>query len=123
MSYLKKICAIIFISCLLSIYYIYDPTIENNIFQRCPVLVVTGKKCAGCGSQRAIHELLHGRIKSAWNYNPLFVMSLPYLFLGLYAEYGFHRHQLIRLKSLLFGYWASIIWLVIVMSFWIGRNL
>ncbi len=30
----------------------------------CPVLALTGSVCAGCGGQRAVHELAHGSTSS-----------------------------------------------------------
>jgi hypothetical protein len=39
---------------------------------QCPSRMV-GAYCPGCGSTRATHHLLHGRIDLAWEHNPLFV--------------------------------------------------
>ena len=39
-------------------YFALDPA-TNAIFPRCPFLTLTGLKCPGCGSQRAIHCPLH----------------------------------------------------------------
>lgn len=48
---------------------------------KCPLFQLTGWQCPLCGSQRAVHELLHGNIGSAWNYNPGLWISLPYFIL------------------------------------------
>jgi hypothetical protein len=37
----------------------------------------TGLLCPGCGSLRAMHQLLHGHVATAMHFNLLFVLSLP----------------------------------------------
>jgi hypothetical protein len=39
----------------------------------------TGLLCAGCGSLRALHQLLHGHLATAFAFNPLLVASLPFV--------------------------------------------
>ncbi|WP_298460020.1 DUF2752 domain-containing protein [uncultured Cellulomonas sp.] len=43
----------------------------------CPVLALTGLYCAGCGGQRAVHDLAHGDLAGAWGMNPLVVLGAP----------------------------------------------
>ena len=43
----------------------------------CPVLALTGLYCAGCGGQRAVHDLAHGDVAAAWAMNPLVVLAAP----------------------------------------------
>ncbi|WNB86859.1 DUF2752 domain-containing protein [Cellulomonas sp. ATA003] len=43
----------------------------------CPVLALTGLFCAGCGAQRAVHDLTHGDLAGAWGMNPLVVALAP----------------------------------------------
>jgi hypothetical protein len=40
---------------------------------------VTGLQCPGCGSLRALHQLLHGRFAAAFHFNAVLVCSLPFL--------------------------------------------
>ena len=42
--------------------------------------------CPGCGSQRALHSLLHLHLADALRYNALLVLSIPYIALLLFAE-------------------------------------
>ena len=67
------------------VLYAYNPA-TATFFPRCPFLVLTGLKCPGCGSQRGLHALLHGDVPLAFHYNALMVLSLPLIFLLLYAE-------------------------------------
>lgn len=67
------------------IFYTLDPSV-CRLFPRCPFLSLTGWECPGCGSQRALHSLLHLHIIDALHYNVLLVLSIPYIALLLSAE-------------------------------------
>ena len=41
---------------------------------KCPFRWFTGLDCPACGSQRAIHQLLHLNIKGAFGYNPFLIL-------------------------------------------------
>ncbi len=73
------------------VFFTFNPE-TSAIFPRCPFLVLTDLKCPGCGSQRAIHALLHGNVAAAFRYNAMMVLSLPIIFLLLYAE-AFRRQK------------------------------
>ena len=67
------------------LYFAYNPA-TSAFFPRCPFLMATGLKCPGCGSQRALHSLLHLDFMQAFHYNAFLVLSLPLLLLLLFAE-------------------------------------
>jgi hypothetical protein len=48
----------------------------------CPIYLLTGHYCAGCGALRATHDLAHGDLASAWGMNPLWVLVVPLLVAG-----------------------------------------
>jgi len=48
----------------------------------CPIHVLTGLWCPGCGALRATHDLAHGDVASAWGMNPLWVVLVPVLVVG-----------------------------------------
>ena len=101
------------------IYYVYDPA--TMPFPRCPFLVLTGWECPGCGSQRAIHSLLHLDIAAAWRYNAMLVLSIPYVVLLLVAEWLGRRRQsrlyrVVNSEVLIWSYF------VLVVAWWILRN-
>jgi hypothetical protein len=58
------------------IFFAFDPT-KVAIFPPCIFHQVTGLDCPGCGTQRALHQLLHGNIIAALRLNAMFVLSLP----------------------------------------------
>jgi hypothetical protein len=63
---------------------VFDPA-TSGVFPPCPVRYLTGWYCPGCGSLRAVHQLLHGNLRAAWAMNPLTVILLPFLTYGLGA--------------------------------------
>lgn len=104
-------------------YKYLDPAVVP-FFPRCPFRLLTGHLCPGCGSQRAIHHLLNLDLPGAWRMNPLVVIALPYLLLGLILQPLSHRSARgARLLDQLYGYQASIVVLVVIVLFWIGRNI
>lgn len=85
--------------------------------------MVTGFECPGCGSQRAFHQLLHLNIAGAFRQNPIVVLYLPYIILGLYLEYMGGKEKFPRIRDILFGKEAAIIIFTSIILFWIGRNI
>jgi hypothetical protein len=62
-----------------------DPA-TSKLFPPCPLWYLTGWYCPGCGSLRAVHQLLHGNLRAAWAMNPLTVVLLPFLAYGLVSQ-------------------------------------
>lgn len=67
------------------VYYKYDPS-ASLIYPKCPVMSLMGYPCPGCGSQRAIHSLLHLNLLDAIRYNFLVVLFIPIVFILLFAS-------------------------------------
>lgn len=59
--------------------FLFDP--EKGGFLTCPFRSLSGLLCPGCGSQRALHDILHLRIQAAFDHNALLVLSVPLMFL------------------------------------------
>ena len=118
---LNKILLLLFLPAFLWLYYTYNPA-KESFFPSCPLYVTTGYKCPGCGSQRAIHALLHGDIGAAWHHNPLLVILIPYFILAILAEY-FKIHLLGKKVSLfLTSKWVIWGFFVVIILYWILRN-
>jgi hypothetical protein len=100
---------------------VFDPA-TAGIFPPCPVRYLTGWYCPGCGSLRAIHQLLEGNLRAAWAMNPLTVILLPFLTYGLtsYALYEVRGRGLPRI--FLPAVWIRALCLAIIL-FGIVRNL
>ena len=67
---------------LVSLYYFFNPTV-SNFFPKCPFYSMTGLFCPGCGSQRAIHDMMHLNIFEAINHNALMLFTFTFG-IGLY---------------------------------------
>lgn len=83
----------------------------------CPFHQFTGLDCPGCGSTRALRALLHGHPMKALNFNLLFLPALLMLLLGFSQRFGQPMQAI----------WQRLnrpkIVLVVVLSFWVLRNL
>jgi len=64
------------------VLYAVNPA-AHSLYPACWWYATTGLKCPGCGGIRATHQLLHGHLAAAWEFNPLAVLLLP-----LYAWFG-----------------------------------
>ena len=58
---------------ILSLYFMYNPS-EFTFFPKCPFHSITNLYCPGCGSQRAIHDMLHGNIIEGLKHNALILL-------------------------------------------------
>lgn len=109
---------------LLRYYYINDPAIsqEGTVFAVCPFHYITGLHCPGCGSQRAIHDLLHVRILEAIKHNAMLVLVLFILGNKGYAwitkSYLPDYYYDLNGKS-----WFTYAVVGLVLFFWILRNI
>ncbi len=63
------------------IVFYYQFYNENDTLSvQCGFYNLTGYSCPGCGGQRALHYLLHGKFLTALHYNAIFILGLPVLF-------------------------------------------
>jgi len=94
---------------LLAVLYCWNPE-SHGFYPRCPLFVLTGLQCAGCGTLRALHCMLHGEFSRALAFNPLLVFAVPLLLLlSIKREWCFNRYV---------G-WSAV---VIVVAYSIWRN-
>lgn len=64
---------------LMGIAYLYRYGGGPNLIPKCPVYLLTGLYCPGCGGGRALYSILHGHILTALDFNPMFVLLLPFV--------------------------------------------
>lgn len=122
-KYNRRLLVIIAASLIIGgIYYLFSPS-EVSFFPKCPFHSITGLDCPGCGSQRTLHYLTHLEIKKAFLSNPLLIMAIPYMLIGIYFEYFGGKENYPRMRRILFGKNATVTVLIVVLLFWIGRNL
>ena len=104
---------------LLYLYGSFNP--EDYPFPRCPFYSLTGLKCPGCGSQRALYQLLHFHIASAFQYNAMLVISIPVLVFIFETEVVKRHHP--KLYSASHSSYFSWGLVVIVFCWWLLRNI
>lgn len=106
---------------MLLLYFSYNPS-ESNIFPKCPFYSFTGLYCPGCGSQRAIHEFLHGNIFEGLKHNFL-IMLLPTVLIYDWTVIVINKYSEKPIKNILHSSKTTYIILILVMSFWMLRNI
>ena len=111
--------AIIFLIILAILYKTYNPN-GNIYFPKCPFRELTGLKCPGCGSQRAIHYLLNFDILNAIKENVILVLSIPYILTGLvFDTLKKPNEKVLKWRKVLFGQKAIFLILTVNIAFWI----
>jgi hypothetical protein len=60
------------------VLFVFDPS-QHPFFPVCAFHRMTGLLCPGCGSLRAMHQLLHGHLATAFRFNPLLMICLPFV--------------------------------------------
>ncbi len=94
----------------LMILYNFDPS-AYNFYPKCPLFVITGFKCPGCGVSRAFYQTLHGNIWKGLSYNPILAVVI---IIGIFYILSSSHQKKIA--------W-SIVLLIVMAMWWIMRNL
>jgi hypothetical protein len=91
--------------------FAFDPE-RVHVFPVCPFHQMTGLWCPGCGTTRALHQLLHGNLAAAFRFNLLSMTLMPV------AGYLVVRGDASALKP-------GWIWLllVVIVAFGVLRNI
>lgn len=111
---------LIVIFCIFMILFFFDPS-AYGFYPPCIFRSLTGYYCPGCGSGQALYHLMHGELPKAFYYNPLAVLLLPPCLLAVIIQVVQRRGWKISLPELPAG--AVVILLLIVLSFWLVRNM
>jgi len=69
------------------VLYTFNPS-ESGFYPLCIFHSTTGLLCPGCGSLRAMHQLSHGHLLTAFRCNVLLVSGLPF-FAAFCARYAY----------------------------------
>ena len=100
---------------LVSLYYFFNPTV-SNFFPKCPFYIMTGLFCPGCGSQRAIHDMMHLNIFEAINHNALMFFKFTF---GI----GLYLYSKKKFSDLIYHPKSPLIIFGIIFLFGVLRNL
>nr|WP_281502539.1 DUF2752 domain-containing protein [Arenibacter sp. F20364] len=106
---------------ILLLYFFYNPS-KSHLFPKCPFLTATGYYCTGCGSQRALHDLLHFDIKGVARHNLLFLPAFLLIAYHWIRNYAPLRNRT-TLPDLIYHPKTPIVLFVIIALFTILRNI
>jgi len=101
--------------------FLWNPA-QHDFFPKCLFHELTGLFCPGCGSQRAAHHLLNGRFLLAMQFNGLMVLSCPFI-AWWFAARTARIWTGVRLPCIRLTATAGRGILVLVIAFWIARNI
>jgi hypothetical protein len=94
-----------------TVLYLFKPGLYP--YPRCVFHDLTGLYCPGCGSTRALYQILHGHFLAALHDNAMAVLAIPF-----FAYAGLRKEPLSRMHP----YWVWGIFYLIV-GFTILRNI
>ena len=103
------------------LYFSINPS-EIGFFPKCPLYSTTGVYCPGCGSQRAMHDILHLNIKGVIGHNLLFLLGLLIVIYHFIIE-GITLFSKTKVNNILYHPKTPIILLIIIIIYWILRNI
>ena len=105
--------------CGLTMLYFINP-VNHTFSLKCPFKLITGLSCPGCGFQRALHALLHGKLLEAARYNLYLVYAGPYALALLIQNYFLTGRCQELVKSVLehkyvvnFYIYSFIVWMIV----------
>lgn len=102
------------------VLFAFEPS-HSGFYPICYFHRTTGLLCPGCGSLRALHQLLHGHVAAALHDNALLMLSLPWFgWLAFRALLGKIRNQPVPLHVPPVWLWLAFGVLVV---FGVLRNL
>lgn len=107
---------------MLSLYYFYDPSVVSELFPKCPFYSITNLYCPGCGSQRAVHQILNGHIITGLRHN--YLIGLLVVVQGYQLLVFLTHHYTDRIiVNVLHNPRTTKAILFIILLFWFFRNL
>lgn len=102
------------------VLYLFDPA--RGGYPLCLFKLWTGLDCPGCGTLRALHQLLHGNLGRALDHNVLTVAALPL------AAYAIASAVMILVRGrglpqILRSPVTGWVLVGVIMGFWLIRNI
>jgi Protein of unknown function (DUF2752) len=102
--------------------FLFNPASPaNQFFPKCPFHTLTGLQCPGCGSTRALYQILHLHPGAAFKLNPLTVLMLPFI---AYSFLGYTKSVITGQPQRRIFIPPLYMWLflALLIFFWIFRN-
>ena len=106
------------------VFYSYNiDTMQSELAPKCMFLKLTGFKCPGCGTQRALHSLVHFDFMGVVRYNVFLLFAIPYLLLLFYLQFFGGKERFPRISSLIYSSTAIMAVFYLIIIYWITRNI
>ena len=97
------------------VLYTFPPA-GSRFYPQCVFYALTGLECPGCGSTRALHHLVHGRVDEAFLMNP-FLFAVVAMLLAALPSFWRGEQPAFATKP-----WFSWGAAIVTIGWWIGRN-
>ena len=119
---MKRIAVGLLLLAALALLLFVDPA-DSVWMPKCPIKLLTGLDCPGCGGQRAAHALLHGDVVAALRYNWFLLYAAPYLLLLIVERFFLEGEWQKRVQR-----WAEnrfVVWFYVVSYcvWFVARNM
>lgn len=75
----------------LAAFVLYDVAVQLLFHAFCPMVIVTGLPCPGCGMTRAVFYFATGQFEKGWEMNPLGIFWLGLAAYFVIMRYGFGK--------------------------------
>ena len=121
MRQFKAYIMLLFLGIIAFFYFKTDPN-EVDFLLSCPLYANTGLFCPGCGSQRALHNLLHLDLLKAINNNLLLIIAML-LMIYHYGVLAVNKLFNWPIKSLFSNSKFRLLLIIFAGLFWIFRNI
>lgn len=122
---MRRATIILIVAVVVAVICVYSYFVDTRgmaFAPKCVFFQWTGYKCPGCGTQRALHELMHGHLQGAFAYNPLLFAAVPYAGLLAWLRYGDGSRRCPKLDRAVFSQRGvmAVFWLLV--GYWVLRN-
>ncbi|WP_439628984.1 DUF2752 domain-containing protein [Gemmata sp.] len=97
------------------------PPTADSLYPKCVLYQATGLHCPGCGTGRAAHAVLNGRLVGAAGFNPFATLAVPVLFVLAVRRAVLWVRGSDRLRARRSSRWGWGV-LAVVVAFWVLRN-
>ncbi|RLJ69002.1 uncharacterized protein DUF2752 [Lacinutrix venerupis] len=112
---------VLIVSGLLALYFLYNPS-HSAFFPKCIFYKTTGLHCPGCGSQRALHDVLQGNFIAGLKHNFLLILLIVVLIYKV-ALFTLEKFYSKKYNSLLNNPKVLKAILIIIILYWVLRNI
>lgn len=101
--------------------YFFNPS-TNAWAPKCVFKAATGLQCPGCGLQRAVYALFHGRFFEAVSYNWFLFLLLPYVVALVLSEFVLKGQARQRLQHFTHHRYVLYTYIVLYLLWGVVRN-